>query len=271
MLEYRNELIGSLGIHIILGLALALGESCAPKISPPKKVTMVSMISLPVQKSDVLTNATQRPKAKEMPIVKEKVAEPSSVPEPPPSTPDQMVLNKEQPKPEEPKPEEPKPEPKKKEEPKESNQSARDALMRQMEQEEKREELLKGIPEGPKDREATSPDGVENATNKTSTLGKQSPEIAAYIASALELIKPNWSFIPKSPSEQDEREVTIQVSVASNGSISTPKILTSSGDNNFDKSAIRSLYKTNNIGVPPKKWIADGGKSITITLSAKDK
>jgi len=278
MLEYRNEIIGSLGIHLLLGISLALGESCAPKIHPAKKVTMVTAISLPVQKSDVVTKATQRPAAKEAPTPKESAPDPAPVIEPP--APDQMILKEEKKEePKEEKKEEPKEKPKKeppkkdppKEEPKEeSNKDEREALMRKMEQEEKRRKLLDGIAEGPVDREASSPDGVDNPPKGANSLGKSSPEIAAYMAKAKALILPNWNLVPN-PYPNPEYKVTIQVSIDSSGNISNPRVISSSGDKTFDKSATRSLLMTGNISSPPKKWIDDGGKSITITLAASDK
>jgi colicin import membrane protein len=267
MKKYSREIAGSLGIHVLLGIVLVIGGKCAPEISKPKPVTMVTAISLPMKKATELPQKASQVKSSQQKEIINNTQKPAPTP-PPPKT-DEMVIKKEnkQEQPQEEKKEEEKEVPEKDEQ--QSQKEVRDELMRKLQ----REKLLEDLksPEGPENREETSKEGTDDNTKTSRGFGPNDPALSAYISKSRKALIANWAPLPTILQEHPEYKVVILVIVDADGTMRNPKIIKKSGDASFDKAAIRAVHKTGKLPPPPDGWKESAAKGIKITLAAKDK
>jgi colicin import membrane protein len=259
----QKEIFASVLLHFGALLIMVLSEGCMHQSPPPPPITMVTAVSSPVKKAKRVNRASQKESSKNK---SSKQSKAKNKPKPPPQQPkpDTMTL-KEKEKPKE-KPVE-KEEVKQEEKPAESNKTKREKLLEEL----RKQEKANPAPEGPTDREATSPEGVEDPTDGPSGAGPVDPVLAAYIESCRTSLLPNWTPLPTIIAGNPDLEVLIQVKVDEGGTMRSPTIITPSGDSSFDRSAIMAVHKTRTLPAPPERWRASAASGVLITLSAKDK
>lgn len=278
--EYRIEIVGSIFLHLLLLGVLAASPSCVSTAEKKEKITIIKAVSMTtVKKSRLPNRASKAPREATTAPTKDSVTKPPKPPEMK-TKPEQMVIKKEERKPE--KKEEKKPEPQKEKEPekvetkpekepeKQSNKQSREELMRKLAKENALK-ALENAPEGPVDREASSPDGSEKAKSGSSAVGPTDPVLSAYVEASRNAILPNWTPLPSIIAAHPEYEVVIKVEVLEDGTMRNPKIIKKSGDSSFDRAAIMAIHKTIRIPPPPEKWKSSAKSGIIITLAAQDK
>jgi TonB family protein len=148
--------------------------------------------------------------------------------------------------------------------------SAREDLLNKL----RRESLLKDASAavGAKDRVQTAKDGVEpeEAILGPIGAGRMDPELARYVATCRDRILPNWKPLPAILAAHPEYKVVVSVSVGQTGQLGKPKIIKSSSDTSFDRSAISAVVRTARFPPPPPRYAPSAAKGVMITLSAAD-
>lgn len=138
----------------------------------------------------------------------------------------------------------------------------------------RRDDLLKDLsaPEGKTDRSLTDPNGVnpEDAIIGPIGTGRYDPVLGRYVAECTNRIRPNWRPLPQTIAAHPDFEVRVMVLVAADGTLSKPRIIKSSGDTAFDRSAITAVSRTGRFPPPPPSYVASAKKGVTITLAARD-
>lgn len=267
------EIVASLWLHLSAAAVLVLFDRCGPTddepLFKPNEVMQVQLASAPMPKADRTQRAERAPEPVAAPAPE---PEPAPQPTPPPAPASDMVLHQEEDKPDpvetpEKPPEKPKDPPKAKQPPKDNTQD-RTALLNQA----RREELVnQNAPLGTTNRQEGSPDGVEGASANPIGIGEADPVLSAYILACRDAIMPNWTPLPSMVAAHPEYEVIVQVPVAADGTLGSAKIVRSSGDASFDRTAILAVAKTRKLPPPPDVWAASAAKGVQIRLAAKDK
>jgi TonB family protein len=108
--------------------------------------------------------------------------------------------------------------------------------------------------EGPVDRAAASPDGVEGATESLRGGAVGDPEFAAYIASLSKLFLAEFRPLPVLVGKG--YRVRVLVRVDSTGVVSDVSIATSSGNASYDGSAERAARAVPRVPLPPERFRA---------------
>ena len=138
----------------------------------------------------------------------------------------------------------------------------------------RRDDLLKDLsaPEGKTVRSLTDPNGVnpEDAIIGPIGTGRYDPVLGRYVAECTNRIRPNWRPLPQTISAHPDFEVRVMVLVAADGTLSKRRIIKSSGDTAFDRSAITAVSRTARFPPPPPSYVASAEKGVTITLAARD-
>jgi len=248
-----REMFVSAGVHILLIVAtIAIGSlkaDHAPMIDP-NDVMMVHAVALPKQ--------TKRVPDKPMRTPDPPQGETQATKPPPPPTASEMALEK---------PDAPKTEGTPK--PQDHTQDRQKLLAKTL-----KDNLLKDLTAqvGNENRTATDPDGVDpdKAILGPGITGKIDPELAKFQAACRAAILPHWTPLPTTLQEHPEYAVVIEVKVASDGSLGTPKVLKGTGDSSFDRSAVMAVIKTGKLPPPPEKYRDSAASGIRFTLSAAD-
>jgi len=265
------EIVASLWLHLSVGATLVLFERCAPTdrepLFKPHEVMTVQIASAPKPKAARTQRAERAPTP---PPAAEPAPEPSNTP--PPAATSDMVLEQDQDEPDpvedppEPEPE-PEPDPPQGDPEPRDNSADRAALLDQT----RDDQVNPDAPLGTENRAEAGPDGVEGATASVIGIGEADPVLAAYIQACREAILPNWTPLPSLVSSHPEYYVIVQANVAPDGRLSSPEIVTGSGDAGFDRTAVMALLKTQRVPPPPAEWQASAQKGVQFRLAAKDK
>ena len=263
------EIVASLWLHLSVGATLVLFERCAPTdrepLFKPHEVMTVQIASAPKPKAARTQRAERAPTP---PPAAEPAPEPSNTP--PPAATSDMVLEQDQDEPdpvEDPPEPEPEPDPPQGDPEPRDNSADRAALLDQT----RDDQVNPDAPLGTENRAEAGPDGVEGATASVIGIGEADPVLAAYIQACREAILPNWTPLPSLVSSHPEYYVIVQANVAPDGRLSSPEIVTGSGDAGFDRTAVMALLKTQRVPPPPAEWQASAQKGVQFRLAAKDK
>jgi len=224
-----------------------LGGSEAPLFNPDDVMT-VQAVALPKatqQMPDRPTRTPDPPKGDDM----------AAKATPPPPTASDMALRKKTAK---------------KKKGRTDRTSARENLLNKL----KREALLKDATAaiGTKDRVQTDKDGVDpkDAIIGPIGAGRMDPELARYVSKCRDRILPNWKPLPAILAAHPEYKVVVSVSVGQTGQLGKPKIIKTSSDASFDRSAISAVVRTARFPPPPARYAPSAAKGVMITLSAAD-
>jgi TonB family protein len=244
------EIGASIGVHVLLLGLMAAGDiwDTQSHMFDPKDVMTVQAVALPKANRRMPDRPTRTPDPPKGETAKSKVP-------PPPPTASDMALKKEKPA-------------KTKGAPDRSTDRAK--LLNRI----KRQALLKDASAalGNKDRVQTDKDGVapEDAVIGPIGAGRMDPELARYVSQCRNRILPNWNPLPALLAAHPEYKVVVSVSVAKNGELSKPTIVTGSPDTSFDRSAISAVVRTGRLPPPPPRYAESAAKGVMITLSAAD-
>ena len=244
------EIGASIGVHLLVVGLLALGQLMKPEgpLFDPNDVMTVQAVALPKANKRMPDRPTRAPDPPKGDAVKAKAP-------PPPPTASDMALRK-----------------KKAVEKKgvENRSADRSELLNRL----KRESLLKDATAalGTKDRVQTAKDGVDpkDAVIGPIGAGRMDPELARYVSQCRDRILPNWKPLPAILAAHPEYRVVVSVSVGQTGQLGSPKVVKSSSDASFDRSAISAVVRTGRLPPPPAKYAASAAKGVMITLSAAD-
>ena len=244
------EIGASIGVHLLVVGLLALGQLIKPEgpLFDPNDVMTVQAVALPKVNKRMPDRPTRAPDPPKGDTVKAKAP-------PPPPTASDMALRKK----------------KAVEKKGVANRSAdRSELLNRL----KRESLLKDATAalGTKDRVQTAKDGVDpkDAVIGPIGAGRMDPELARYVSQCRDRILPNWKPLPAILAAHPEYRVVVSVSVGQTGQLGSPKVVKSSSDASFDRSAISAVVRTGRLPPPPAKYAASAAKGVMITLSAAD-
>ena len=148
--------------------------------------------------------------------------------------------------------------------------SAREELLNKI----KRQSLLKDATAalGTQDRTQTAKDGVdpEDAVIGPIGAGRMDPELARYVRACRDQILPNWKPLPAILAAHPEYTVVVSVSVGPSGKLGKPKVVKTSTNPSFDRSAISAMVRTIRLPAPPARYAASAAAGVMITLSAAD-
>lgn len=266
------QLLGSALVHLGVGLVVLLvdrfwPETTTPLLQPEDVIHATAVTRLPKQTTRMPEKATRTPDppAPEAAPTPAPPPPPTGAPEAPPPPPrsSDMVLQKESAQPKKGAPEAA-PAPK-------DRSADREALLR----EQRKAALLRDASAaiGPEDRVATDPNGVDpsEATIGSGVGAPMDPALSRYIESIRAAVIPNWTPLPSVVAAHPEYQVVVQVSVSADGSLGPPKVVKSSGDAGFDRSATNALLKTGRIPPPPARYQATAARGVQFVLYAKDK
>ena len=120
-----------------------------------------------------------------------------------------------------------------------------------------REDLLSSLDadEGPRDRDASSPDGQANATANASLGSVQGdPEYAAYILKLQQLF--NDQFLPLPALRGKNFASVVLIQVAADGRVTGSRLSARSGSESWDAAALAAVAKVPTIPLPPEKFRA---------------
>jgi len=244
------EIGASVGVHLfVAGILMVgnLGGSDAPLFNPDDVMT-VQAVALPKanrRMPDRPTRTPDPPKGDDM----------AAKATPPPPTASDMALRKKTAK---------------KKKGRTDRTSAREDLLNKL----KREALLKDATAaiGAKDRVQTDKDGVDpkDAIIGPIGAGRMDPELARYVSKCRDRILPNWKPLPAILAAHPEYKVVVSVSVGQTGQLGKPKIIKTSSDTSFDRSAISAVVRTARFPPPPPRYAPSAAKGVMITLSAAD-
>jgi len=126
-------------------------------------------------------------------------------------------------------------------------------------------------PIGAQDRARTSPEGAEGDQPSIIGIGQADPQLARYILACRDAVLPHWTPLPATVAAHPEYEVVIQVPVAADGALGTPKVVSGSGDDSFDRTALMAVIKTRKLPPPPPTWSQSAARGVQFVLPAKDK
>jgi len=245
------QLVLSLGMHLVMGVSLFIGEWLTRPDAPlfdPNEVMTVSMVALPKANNRM----PQKPMRTPDPPAG---ATEAPTPPPPPTASDMRVPD--------PTPTEGQPE----------------TVDRQREREEllakaRREALIRDMTAqiGPEDITATDPEGVDPADAILGPQGSATidPELARWYRAASDAIYPQWTVLPSLLAAHPEYQVTLWVKVAADGRMSSPKVSKGTGNASFDNSALSALARTARIPPPPARFREQAAEGVYITLLARD-
>lgn len=244
------EIGASIGVHLLVLGAIAAGQmfdSSGPLFDPSEVMT-VQAVALP----KATTRMPERPTRAPDPPKGDTMAAKAK---PPPPTASDMALRKKKAAPKKGAPD---------------RTDAREDLLNRL----KRESLLKDATAalGTKDRVQTAKDGVDpkDAVIGPIGAGRMDPELARYVSQCRDRIIPNWKPLPAILAAHPEYKVVVAVSVGQTGTLGKPKVVKSSSDASFDRSAISAVVRTASFPAPPARYADSAAEGVMITLSAAD-
>jgi TonB family protein len=244
------EIGASIAVHLLVVGVFAAGQmfGSSEPLFNPDDVMIVQAVALPKANTRMPDRPTRAPDPPKGDKVTAKA-------KPPPPTASDMALRK------------------KKAAPKKglrNRTTAREDLLNKI----KREALLKDTSAalGAKDRVQTAKDGVDPADAVIGPIGagRMDPELARYVRQCRDKILPNWKPLPAILAAHPDYTVVVVVSVGPTGSLGKPKIVKSSTDASFDRSAISAIVRTARLSAPPARYAASAAEGVMITLSAAD-
>jgi len=246
------EIGASIGIHMLIGGVFAVGQMFdrSDHLFDPKDVMAVQAVALPKANNRMPQRPTRAPDPpKGEPTVAKTKAKP-----PPPTASDMALKNKKATK--------------KRGAP--DRTDAREKLLNKI----KREALLRDATAalGTKDRVQTAKDGVDpkDAVVGPIGAGRMDPELARYVRQCRDRILPNWKPLPALLAAHPEYQVVVAVSVGTTGVLGKPRVVKSSSDASFDRSAISAMVRTARLPAPPARYAASAAEGVMITLSVAD-
>lgn len=242
---------GHVGVFLSFFILQAVYDAAPPRrLIDPADAMEVALVAMP--KSEGLPQLATRRALPKAPEAKPDAAPPPSEakPEPPPQRVSDLAVHTEKPDPTpatEPKPDAPaKP---KGVDP--ASQRRMADLMADLE----REALLSDLDakEGPKDRDATSPDGVEGAP-ASSRGGNPTgdPEFAAYIRKLADLFDARFRPLPALRGKGLRTEIL--VSVDAQGKVTGHRVVTSSDNPSWDNAAESAVREVTSLPLPPDRF-----------------
>ncbi|MEL6345639.1 MAG: TonB family protein [Myxococcota bacterium] len=271
------EIVASLWLHLMVFAGLVFFERCGVDDGPlidPDQVTTIQLASLK-QYAEQEQLATRAPTRDPSPTPPEPTPAPPEPTPPPPQVPtSDMVLpvEEDQPDPDPDPHPHPDPTPPEPREQPQNNTDRREELLAQLNRSSADSQVEDpNVRVGREDRAAAGPDGVEGVVATIIGIGDADPVLGQYILACREAILPNWTPLPKTLAEHPEYVVVVQAPVAADGALGAARIVQSSGDSSFDRSAILALAKTRKLPPPPAEWQASAAKGIQFRLAAKDK
>jgi TolA protein len=272
------DLLASLGLHVVLGVAVlsfgtCQGEAPAP-LFRPDEIIMVEMAGPAQNLTRMPQKAERAPDSLPEPPV-EAAAE-ADAPEPPApaAAPDELVLRerKEEAKKQKEAEDKARAEAKAAEAKASADAKAKadaDKRRADLDREMRRRRLIEGLedaPVGKVDRAASSPDGGEQATGVTGA-GTQDPGLARWSDGARQRVQPNWT--PLRATCKPGLMTLILVGVDAQGKVvRAPTIHQPSGNTGFDQAALRAVNAATTLPAPPAKYAK--GLNGLIQFSSKE-
>lgn len=292
--DYTVELIGSVGLHLLLIATLAFSKGCATTLSPPPpKPIFITPVALGSPNGSVPTTKTPNkskttedakpkqqeappePKPETQPVVNTPATEDFVIPTKDPLQEKKDLEKEKKEQIEKEKQEQAKKEKEKKEQIDKEKQEQ--AKKEQLEKEKKekaaqdRAEMIKQLQQSqqkPNNEVLGNANGVEGGQHIVAD--PSDPILAKYIVDIQNTIVPFFTPLPQTITEHPEYEVIIEVKVQADGSYKDVKVIKSSGDKAFDKAGSMAIYKAQKLPAPPEKWKALAGQGIVIHLTAAD-
>ncbi len=241
--------------HVVL-VAVFIGLNALLDTPPPEplfeldNVIEVALMPMPKSETALPTRATRQaaPRAAETP------PEPEAPPEPPPPRESEMVVKTPDAKPT-PKPAAAVP----------KDSTRREAPNPQL----KMDDLLAELADadvGPKDREASSPDGVKGAApSRTVGAGSSDPELRAYISQLQQLFMKEFRPLPAYRGQG--LKATVFVWVEDDGKVTKAAIDKSSGNASYDQSALTAAEAVPVVPLPPPAYRDGTSRNYKIVFS----
>ncbi len=127
---------------------------------------------------------------------------------------------------------------------------------------------------GEHNRTETSPDGVDpkEAILGPIGAGKLPPEMARWHNLCKQRLHANWTPLPSTVAAHPKYVVWIKVDFKANGQTRNPRVVRSSGDVGFDRSAVMAFHKTGPLPPPPARYAAQAERvGLTFKFPARDK
>ena len=294
--DYTVELIGSVGLHVLLIATLAFSKGCATTLSPPPPkpifITPVALGSpngsIPTTKTPNKSKTTEdakpkqqeappEPKPEKQPVVEPPVKEDFVIPTKDPLQQKKDLEKEKKEQIEKEKQEQAKKEQLEKEKKEQIEKEKQEQAKKEQLEKEKKEKAAQDRAEMIKQLQQSQQKNNETLGNANGVEGGQhivadpsDPILAKYIVDIQNTIVPFFTPLPQTIAEHPEYEVIIEVKVQADGSYKDIKVIKSSGDKAFDKAGSMAIYKAQKLPAPPEKWKALAGQGIVIHLTAAD-
>jgi TonB C terminal len=223
----------SMGFHAALVGLMLMATYLAGHWGPPRYVPHesieVSMVALPKSRLNVPDRATRVKRASGQ--------RPSE--EPPPVQRSDLAFRQDRPDPES----------------GNTDQSTRQEVLNELERERLLQELL-NAPEGPQDRDATDPNGVEDLDVAVAGAGSRAdPDFMRWYAQVQSLLMGRFKPIGAITQGRDDLSCIVNVILdAETGEIESYEITQESGALAFDKTAERVVAELSSLPLPPERY-----------------
>lgn len=138
------------------------------------------------------------------------------------------------------------------------------------------EQILKDMSAGvgETDRTETDPDGVDprEAILGPIGAGRLPPDLARWHNLCKQRLHANWTPLPSTVSAHPDLVARIKVDFKATGATRNPRVIKSSGEVGFDRSAVMAFHKTGPLPPPPARYAAQAERfGLTFTFPARDK
>ena len=127
---------------------------------------------------------------------------------------------------------------------------------------------------GETNRTETAPDGVDPSEAILGPIGatRLPPELARWHNRCKQRLHANWTPLPSTVSAKPEIVTKVKVDFRATGETRNPRVVKSSGDVGFDRSAVMAFHKTGPLPPPPARYAAQAERyGLTFTFPARDK
>ena len=127
---------------------------------------------------------------------------------------------------------------------------------------------------GKTNRTETDPDGLnpDEAILGPIGAGKLPPDLARWHNLCKQRLHANWTPLPSTISAHPNYVTKVKVDFKASGATSNPRVVKSSGDVGYDRSAVLAFHKTGPLPPPPARYAAAAERNgLTFTFPARDK
>jgi len=127
---------------------------------------------------------------------------------------------------------------------------------------------------GENNRTETDPDGVnpDEAILGPIGAGRLPPDLARWHNLCKQRLHANWTPLPSVIAAHPEFLTKVKVDFKASGATSNARVVRSSGDVGYDRSAVLAFHKTGPLPPPPARYAATAERfGLTFTFPARDK